>query len=217
MPSFDRFCHRGMCVQRPIKKLLALSHAGFDWVCHRANSLRRFVAHRVRISVASHAPPADAPGPGGATRSSPRSYPSRRKSTSSYSYSAKRYSYSYSMAARWLLEPQRAAIVRSDRSPWSNRPAVCGPSGQDIGSNRRSPDIPRAPEGRCAWRKVAGTFHVPSARFNQAHLSPWLSAERSLTALSDGCNRMERTRNAFPRLVSSLHLYGCETGCDMRD
>jgi len=73
------------------------------------------------------------------------------------------------------------------------------------------------PDRRWRGRKVAGTFHVPSARFNQAHLSPWLSAERSLTALSDGCNRMERTRNAFPRLVSSLHLYGCETGCDMRD
>jgi hypothetical protein len=97
---------------------LKLSHAGLDWLCHRANSLGRFVAHRARISVASDA-----------------SY----SCSCSYSYSAKRYSYSYSMAARWLLKPQRAAIVRSDRSPWSNRPAVCGPSGQDIGSKRRSP------------------------------------------------------------------------------
>jgi hypothetical protein len=56
LPLFDRIGHRGAIVQRPIKELLKLSHAGFDWVCHRANSLGRFVAHRVRISVASDAP-----------------------------------------------------------------------------------------------------------------------------------------------------------------
>ena len=53
LPLFDRIGRRGAIVQRPIKELLKLSHAGFDWVCHRANSLGRFVAHRVRISVAS--------------------------------------------------------------------------------------------------------------------------------------------------------------------
>ena len=32
------------------------------------------------------------------------------------------------------------------------------------------------PDRRWRGRKVAGTFHVPSAQFNQVHLSPWLTA-----------------------------------------
>lgn len=32
------------------------------------------------------------------------------------------------------------------------------------------------PDRRWRGRKVAGTYHVPSAKFNRVHLSPWLTA-----------------------------------------
>jgi hypothetical protein len=38
-----------MSVRRPIKESLALSLAGLDWICYRADSLGRFVAHRAKI------------------------------------------------------------------------------------------------------------------------------------------------------------------------
>jgi hypothetical protein len=39
LPLFDRIGRRGAIVQRPIKELLKLRPAGFDWLCYRADSL----------------------------------------------------------------------------------------------------------------------------------------------------------------------------------
>jgi hypothetical protein len=39
LPLFDRIGRRVAIVQRPIKELSKLSHAGLDWVCYRADSL----------------------------------------------------------------------------------------------------------------------------------------------------------------------------------